>query len=305
MTTVDLHHLVKKEARCFSVPAIGKQSESQRKSLPSYGFGKGTRDGRQKQFISHEAAVTTSLCTHGPSGGPIYDIPSTMDVKPGKGPAFTKAASTNLYNIRPEDGLSTNDELQIHVDSQPFKYSRDATILIGTDPRGRLKDAELIKNHSAAFFGRVSPGPVYGGKFGPNIKNTRPRIGNAMPFGQKLPSKWQVLSDLPENVAPGIYDRKDIATKTAAFQTQNLSHRKNQAVNAFPHAAKFPKGKDCGEEVSKLEAATSAFGKQGLSRNRSEPTVGFGRGTRGGRSRTAICITRDDMGPKAHMDSSL
>jgi hypothetical protein len=305
MTTVDLHHLYdgkeKKKAHCFSAPSIGKQVESQRKSLPTYSFSRGTREKRHKEFISHEAAVTTSLCTHSPPGGPIYDIPSTLDVKEGRGAGFTKAASTDLYNIRPEDGINTNDELRIHVDSQPFKYDRDATILIGTDPRGKLKDAELIKNHSAAFFGRVSPGPVYGGAGGPNFKVTRPRMGMARPFGAKLPSRWQVTSDLPEKVGPGIYESKDTAVKTSAFKKQNLSHRINQPVNAFPHAAKFPKGIDASEAVSKLEAATSAFGRQGLSKNRSEPTVGFGRGTRNSRDRTAVCMTKDDQGPKAFM----
>jgi hypothetical protein len=301
MTTVDLHHLVDKKAHCFSAPAIGKQVESQRKSLPAYGFSRAGRASREKVFISHEAAVTTSLCTHSPEGGPIYDIPSTMDTKNGRGVAFTKGKVPGLYNFRPEDGISTNDELQILVDSQPFKYSRDTTVLIGTDPRGRLKDAELIKNHSAAFFGRVSPGPVYGGDGGPDIKPTRPKIGYAVPFGQK----WNIKdsTNTPDKVGPGVYDKKDIATKTAAFQNQNLSHRKNQAVNAFQRAPKFPKGRDESEAVSKLEAATSAFGKQGLSKNRSEPGVGFGRGSRNSRSRTALCITKEDMGPKAHMPS--
>jgi len=302
MTTVDLHHLVSKKAHCFSAPAIGKQVESQRKSLPAYGFSRAGRAARDKVFISHEAAVTTSLCTHSPEGGPIYDIPSTMDVKQGRGAGFTRAASTNLYNIRPEDGIDTNNELHIHVDSQPFKFNRDATMLIGTDPRGRLKDAELIKNHSAAFFGRVSPGPVYGGDGGPDFKICRPRMAMARPFGQKLPGAIGLKEgDTPDKVGPGMYEHKKHSSQTAAFQNQNLSHRRNQPVNAFPHAAKFLKGKDASEEVSKLEAATSAFGHQGLSKNRSEPLVGFGRGTRNSRSRTAVCMTKDDMGPKAHM----
>lgn len=302
MTTVDLHHLVDKKAHCFSAPAIGKQVESQRKSLPAYGFSRADRAKREKVFISHEAAVTTSLCTHSPEGGPIYDIPSTMDVKNGRGAGFTKAGAANLFPTRPDDGIDTNAELKIQVDSQPFKFARDATVLIGTDPRGRLKDAELIKNHSAAFFGRVSPGPVYGGDGGPDFKVTRPRMANARPFGIKTKILTQT-ADTPDKVGPGHYDRKDIAIKTSAFQTQNLSHRKNQPVNAFPQAPKFPKGRDESEAVSKLEAATSAFGKQSLAKNRSEPTIGFGRGSRNGRSRTALCITKEDMGPKAHMPS--
>merc|ERR1712039_1043247 len=75
---------------------------------------------------------------------------------------------------------------------------------------------------------------------------------------------------------------------------------RNQMVNAFPHEAKFPKTRNA-DAVSMLDAAKSSLGKQGLSNNRSEPTIGFGRGTRHSRSRTAMCITKDDMGPKAFM----
>merc|ERR1712178_275171 len=117
----------------------------------------------------------------------------------------------------------------------------------------------------------------------------------ARPFGAKLGSKWQQLSDLPKNVGPGIYPRKDVA-----IGSQHLSQRKNQPVNAFPHSAKFPKSRNA-DSVSVLDAAKSSLGKQGLSNNRSEPLIGFGRGTRDQRHRTAMCITKDGMGPKAFM----
>jgi hypothetical protein len=295
MTTLDLHDLVKKDAHSFAVPAIGKQVESQRKSMPACGISKVGREAREKVFISKEAAVTNLLCRQSTVFGPKYDIPSTMDVKDGRGAGFTKGSSTDLYNIRPEDGIPTNDELQIDVDSSQFKYPRDATMKIGTEARGRLKDAELIKNHTAAFVGRNSPGPVYGGRYGPGWVGTKERMAPARPFGAKLGSKWQELNDLPKNVGPGMYPRKDVAVGP-----QYLSQRKNQTVNAFPHAPKFAKTRSA-DTVSYLEAAKSSLGKQGLSNNRSEPLVGFGRGTRNQRSRTAICITKDDMGPKAFM----
>merc|ERR1711865_674673 len=117
----------------------------------------------------------------------------------------------------------------------------------------------------------------------------------ARPFGVKLKSSWQKLSSMPENIGPGIYPRKDVAVGN-----QYLSHRHSQPVNAFTRQDKFPKTRSA-DSVSILDAAKSSIGKQGLSKNRSEPTIGFGVGTRNARSRTAICMTKDDLGPKAFM----
>jgi hypothetical protein len=246
-------------------------------------------------YLSKEASNASGLCRESTIEGPKYDLPSTMDVKAGKGAGFTKGCSTDFLNIRSEDGIPTNDELQILVDSQQFKYQRDATMVIGTAPRGELKDAELIKNHSAAFVGRNSPGPVYGGNYGPDIKPTRPRMAMARPFGIRGQMKAWANSDTPETVGPGIYKRTDIA-----IAKQYLSQRKNQAVNEFGKPPKFEKSRNA-DSISLLDAAKSSLGKQALSNNKTEGTISFGRGTRNQRDRTAICITKQDLGPKAFM----
>lgn len=277
----------------FNVASIGTQAQSQRKSQPSYGLSKVSRDQRDKMFISHEHSKAGLLGRQSPIGGAIYNLPSTLDTK---GVGFTKGAGTQFLPQKPEEGIVSNDELGILIDSQQFKYGRDSTILIGTEPRGRLKDAELIKNHSAAFFGRSSPGPAaIGETYGPKIDITRPRMAMAAPFGVKLKSEWQKTNSMPDNVGPGIYPRKDVA-----LGRQNLSQRRNQPVNAFPQGAKFEKTRSA-DTVSQLDAAKSSIGKQGLSKNRSEPSIGFGVGTRDRRSRTAVCMTKEDLGPKAFM----
>jgi len=287
MTSLDAHS--------FHVPSIGPQAQSQRYTQPVYGLSKVGRDQRNKSFISHEHSRVDALGRQSPIGGPIYNLPSTLDLKHGVSFA-AGAGCIDHFAARPEDGIPTNDELGILVDSQQFKYGRDATMLIGTEPRGRLKDAELIKNHAAAFFGRESPGPAaIGDKYGPNFTATKKKMTYSMPFGGKLKQEWQKLSSQPDNVGPGIYPRKDIAVGA-----QHLSHRKNQPVNAFGKGPKFAKTRSS-DSISQLDAATSAYGKQVLSKNRSEPSVGFGCGTRDRRSRTAICMTKDDMGPKAFM----
>jgi len=225
----------------------------------------------------------------------VYDIPSTLNKNTT---VFPKSERPDILNTRPEDGLDSNNELQIHVDSQHFKYPRDATILIGTEPRGRLKDAELIKNHAAAFFGRASPGPAaIGEEYGPQWKSTKPRMAPARPFGAKVKGgkDWLNVSDLPVEVGPGIYPRKD-----TAIGQQNLSHRRNQTVNGFTKAPKFAKVRSA-DIISQYDAARSCFGKQVLGKNRSEPSMGFGSGSRDRRSRTALCMTPLDEGPRAVM----
>lgn len=261
-----------------------------------YGLSKCGREARDKTFISHEHSRVGSLGRESPVGGPIYNLPSTLDLTHGVSFA-AGAGCADIFGLpKASDGLLTNDELGILVDSQQFKYGRDSTMLIGTEPRGRLKDAELIKNHAAAFFGRESPGPAaIGDKFGPKFEATRPRMAMAMPFGIQLKVQWQRLNDQPDNIGPGMYPRKDVAVGK-----QYLSNRKNQPVNGFMQAPKFEKGRSA-DSVSLLDAAKSSVGKQVLSRNRSETTVGFGRGTRDRRSKTAICMTKDDLGPKAFM----
>jgi len=281
----------------FHLHSIGKQSQSQRKSQPSYLLSKVGRDQRDKCFISHEHSRVNLLGRQSPEGGAIYNLPSTLNLKTGV--AFSqgkKKDMTENLGVKGEDGLPTNDELGILVDSQQFKYGRDATMLIGTEPRGRLKDAELIKNHSAAFFGRQSPGPAaIGDKYGPAFAATKKKVAYSVPFGSKLKSDWQKTSSLPANVGPGMYPLKDISVGK-----QFLSQRRNQGNVAFDKAPKFVKTRSA-DTVSLLEAATSSLGKQALSKCRSEASVGFGVGTRDRRSRTAICITKEDLGPKAFM----
>jgi len=276
-----------------TVAACGIQAQSSRLSQPVYGISKVSREQREKMFLSQEHSRAGSLCRESPIGGAIYNLPSTLDTK---AMSFTKGASTDFLNGRPDLGVDSNAELVILPDSQQFKYGRDLTMIIGTDPRGKLKDAELIKNHASAFFGRASPGPAsIGDAGGPKFEITKPRMAMARPFGVKLKSNLFQQSSQPDNVGPGIYPRSD-----DCFSHQYLSHRKNQAVNGFSHAPKFPPTRSA-DSVSLLDAAKSSVGKQALSKNRSEPTIGFGVGTRDRRGKTALCMTEADKGPKAFM----
>jgi hypothetical protein len=246
-------------------------------------------------FISHEHSRVGALGRQSPIN-PAYEIPSSLNLKTGVSFGAGPAAGAGFLIIREEDGLPTNDELGIMVDSQQFKYGRDSSMIIGTEPRGRLKDAELIKNHSAAFFGRESPGPCANGdKYGPNYEMTKPKLCKGIiPFCGKW--KDDQNRSQPPNVGPGLYPRKDISVGP-----QKLSHRRNQPCNEFGRAPKFSKTTSAGDSISQLDAAKSSLGKQVLSRNRSEGAVGFSSCGRDRRSRMALCITTEDLGPKAFL----
>lgn len=286
MTSLDDHS--------FHLHSVGAQFQSQRKTAGIYTISNVGREKREKQFISHEHSKVSALGRQSPEAGPNYNLPSTLDLKHGVGFAQGKSAGPPFLKGKPEDGIDSNAELKILVDSQKFKYARDATMLIGTNPRGGLKDAELIKNHSAAFFARDSPGPCANGDtYGPSYEFTKKRMAFAAPFATKLPCNWQRISSQPDNVGPGIYPRKD-----NALGKQNLSHRRNEGSVAFSKAPKFEKPRNA-DSVSLLDAAKSSLGKQVLSKNRSEGAVGFSKNDRDKRARTAICITKEDLGPKA------
>lgn len=283
----------------FTVQALGDQYQSSRKSAPSVGISKVGRHQRENVFISKHATRVARIGRESPVGGHVYDVPSTLQTKGTIGFGYggrTDFTKVTMGRQDPDDN-PTNDALGITPDSQPFKYRRDTTSVIGTEPRGKLKDAFLLKNHASAFFGRNSPGPAaVGPEYGPNFNVVKERMAPARPFGMKYGAKdWARYGSNPEHVGPGRHDRKDVA-----IGPQYLSKRRNQSVNAIPKQQRFPEQKAGNDQISKLDAARSCFGKQPLHKNVSEPSVGFGSGSRDNRSRTKICITKLDEGPRAN-----
>lgn len=278
-----------------TVNAVGKQAQSQRHSAPSYGISKTGREHREKVFITEKMIKPNRLCREGPLGGAVYDLPSTLNPKPE-----IKMASGKRPDIwgtqKPED-IPSNDALFILPDSQPFRYPKQADILIGTEPRGKLNQAELMKAHAAAFFGRGSPGPAgVGGDYGPDFSVTKKRLGPARKFGVKITKPdWMQVSPMPPEVGPGRYTRKD-----SSLGAQHLTQRRNQSVHAFPRGPKFAKIRSA-DTISQLDAARTCFGKQPLGKNKTEPSINFNCDTRGSRDRTQVCRTDLDKGPVAFM----
>jgi len=278
-----------------TVNSIGAQAQSQRNTAPSYGISKTGREHREKVFITEKMIKPNRLCREGPLGGAVYDLPSTLNPKPEIKMASGKRP--DIWGTRKPEDVPSNDALFIIPDSQNFRYPKQADMKIGTEPRGKLNQAELMQAHAAAFFGRGSPGPAgVGGDYGPDFSVTKPRIGPARKFGVKITKPdWMQTSTLPAEVGPGRYPRKDIAVGP-----QYLSQRRNQSVHAFPRGPKFAKVRSA-DTISQLDAAISCFGKQKLGKNKSEPSINFNCDTRRARDRTQVCRTDLDKGPVAFM----
>lgn len=286
-----------------TVQACASQAQSQRKSAARIGISKVGRSQTEAAFISPDHTRTARLCRE-TKAGPVYDLPSTLGgcstrfaagpLDEGRSPERFRSQMTSNDDLY---SLPSNDVLRdVHPDSQPFKYRRDPKIIIGTQPRGKLKDAELIKNHTAAFYARDSPGPAaIGGKYGPAVGPTKPAPTGGQ-FGIKTTKgTWMSCGDNPPNVGPGTHERRD-----ASIGQQHLTRRRNQSVHGFPKQAQRPKNSHQ-DSVSVLDAARSCVGRQVLSKNRSAPSINFSADNRDGRSKAMICRTKEDVGPKAHL----
>jgi hypothetical protein len=284
-----------------TVSGFGKQAQSQRSSAPSIGISKVGRDAREKVFITETHIKPNRLGRESPIRDTI-NLPSTLNPQPQIKFGTSKRPDLSaIFGGKAEDAadIPTNDALDVIPDSQMFKYPRAGEIIIGTDPIGKLNTAELMINHSAAFYARDSPGPAaIGDKFGPDFKATKKRIGFARPFGikTKLKPDWQEITCLPAEVGPGMYPIRDVS-----IGQQHLTQRRNQPVHAIGRGPKFAKVRSEGSVISTIDADRSSFGRQALGKNRTEPTINFNCDTRKSRDRSQICRTKLDQGPSAFM----
>ncbi|KAF4651693.1 hypothetical protein FOL47_000251, partial [Perkinsus chesapeaki] len=121
----------------FSVSALGHQTDSIKPSRPAYSFGLGTRDAREKLFLSkeHEKLMPASC-----SPGPVYRLQSNHDDFHSYtfGHAPQRPAPRKRY---PDPSIDLTDAL---VDSQPFKYPAVKGTVFGSDPKGQIKNATIM-----------------------------------------------------------------------------------------------------------------------------------------------------------------
>jgi len=301
------------EANGFTCSALGKQAQSQRETIPTIKISRCGRAQTDAVYISEKHTRTAKIGRESPIGGPIYDNKSSLGGCSfsfgGAKRDITTLKKTNANRNRPgefflpqqedKDDMPTNDALDANPDANRFKYTRDAASIMGTCPRGQLKEAFLLESHPVAFFAHDSPGPAaIGGEFGPNYKFAMKSIAPARQFGRKTHHKgtnWMAFGSNPEEIGPGRHERKDVSVGQ-----QHLTQRINQPVNKFGQAPKFLKTKSQ-DTISNLDAAKSCLGKQALAKNRSEPSINFSADNRDTRSKSMLCMTPLDRGPTSSM----
>lgn len=276
----------------FTMPALGKQNTSSRKNAPNYSLASCSRDKRANVFISREASRSTPAPNASP--GPVYELPDTWG-KSGLSVKFTKGPQRVFGNWKANYPDSSNDVVGATIDSQPFRYHNVKGTLFGTDPKGQLKNATILKNHAQAFYGRQSPGPQ---AYLPDATATEKKLTHATPFGAKTKVIGEEGSGTDEQVGPGHYKRTDFS-----IGAQALSHRRNQPTFAFSKMPKFGgrKRRAGSEPATELKVNLSSFGKQVDATRRSEPAMGFGNATRAHFQRVSRCMTALDVGPVATM----
>jgi len=282
------------DANGFTVAGVGDQYQSSRKSAPAHTISAVSREARRNVFITEGHIKPNRLGRESPKADTI-ELPSTLNTNLTAAAAFGYGGRTDFTACKVDpDSIPSNDAMDLLPDSQQFKYKRDPSIIIGTEPRGKLKQAELLKAHSAAFYGKASPGPACQGA--PKFEVTKPRMAPARPFACKSKLVWPGMYNNPPEVGPGTFERPDVA-----IGPQHLTRRRNQSTHAFPQAPKFGPSPKPDDMISKYDAARSCLGKQVLNRNRSEPSVQFNCDSRDTRSRTKLCMTKSDEGPRANM----
>eukprot|EP00930_Biecheleria_cincta_P054891 TRINITY_DN4127_c0_g1_i1.p1 TRINITY_DN4127_c0_g1~~TRINITY_DN4127_c0_g1_i1.p1 ORF type:complete len:312 (+),score=42.75 TRINITY_DN4127_c0_g1_i1:226-1161(+) len=281
----------------FTISGLGDQYQSARKSAPTHTISAVSREARRNVFIT-EAHVKPNLLGRESPKADTINLPSTLNTNLTATAAFGFGGRTDFTAVKVDpDSIPSNDAMDLQPDSQQFKYKRDPTIIIGTEPRGKLKQAELMKAHGAAFYGRASPGPAgVGGEYGPKWEITKPRMAPARPFAHKTKLVWPGVYNNPPEVGPGTFERPDVS-----IGPQYLTKRRNQSTHAFPHAPKFGPSPKPDDMISNYDAARSCLGKQVLHKNRSAPSIGFNTDSRDSRAKTKLCMTRSDEGPRANM----
>lgn len=267
----------------FDVPAIGKQFDSKKESMPVFSFGTSNRERhQQKIFLSDKHEKHKGKMN---SPGPVYSMPSTM----GAGPHFGFGTS-----VRPHDKAaypdSSVDLTCAEVDSQGVKFHSSKSIHFGTESRENPKNAELLRTHPQGGLGVGVPGS---GEYSPNEKHTTqrsPRFG--MGTEKKLPET--ATSQTPRHVGPGTYPTRQAIGQQACSANRSAPSWK---FGGSPRSPKLEQSNALLDPSPNL----SSLGQQVVSSARTAPHYGFGTATRHHAAKTHLVQTSEDKGPSARM----
>jgi hypothetical protein len=282
------------------VPAVGRQYESKKDSMPSYSFGTGTREAaRIKVYQGSKAEKSKSVMV---SPGPVYAQPSSI----GNAAKFSFGTDENRKSAKAKYPDSSVDLTCSLVDSQHVKYRRDPTMVFGTEPRMSAKNGELLRMNPLAGYATESPGALeyYPDKAEPKVHKAEPCYSFGQPIEEKkggpppkMPQRMKPLnlSSTPRHVGPGSH------RQVAGIGPQPLSSRSSAPQWSFSNSPRDPPRDDGKQQLLTISPELSSMGKQVASKRSTMPICKFGSSTRDGMARTQIAMTELDRGPVANM----
>jgi hypothetical protein len=255
--------------------SIGHQASSLRPSSAGFSFGRSSR---------------SRLADAGKdSPGPVYLTPEAIGSAPTSVFGTASARAPNHYPYPP----SSVDLLRSarSVDHADLKFPSARGTVFGTEMRGDVKNAEVLRNSPEAGYGKAGPGFVYN----PNDKPARPKSAPVYTMRARTPIH-QNRSSTPNRVAPNSY-RSEVA-----IGVQHESKKKTAPRSTFSRSDRFGKSKESSGDVSMQTAPIiSCFGNQKVSGFKSQPSAGFGSATRESRGKSGNHCSGKDGGPAGRM----
>ena len=244
--------------------AFGQMYSSSKKTQPKISFGKATRSKNEKIYQSKALSKTQFLGKQGP--GPKY--------QPDYKPLLKKLPKWSF-------GTSKRNNIKKNKGKYDFYELEDIRLDISTSKASTYKKSKDFKfTSSKRFLGETKkeneiPGPIY------NIPGcVKKKIGNT--FGFRRGGKKSKLSKnlgTSQNVGPDSYNPK----------YKFLSQKVKKPIFSFGKSKrKFGMKKNIKNETYEKY---NSFGKQNMTKKKTENRVKFGKGVRG----SSAGVFRGDM----------
>lgn len=297
----------------FDMPALGRQMNSKKETMPAFSFGTGSRDvARDKLYVSprHEKGKVSFI-----SPGPVYAQRSTV----GSSAAHGFGTEQQRMHGKAKYPDSSVDLTCCTVDSQKVKFPSTSGVHFGTEVKMCKKNAEMYRVNPTAGFGTESPGM----KMKPPITDMTPRGFQERIRQEKLErGEFQVSKGTPAySIGPtsgpagaGKTDRINLNQASTPRHVGPGSHRTPCALGEQPTSARTtvpawsfcqgPRQMNEQQEEGPIYDASpelSSMGKQLVSSARSAPSCSFGSSTRDHKAKTAMLQLEADKGPSAFM----
>lgn len=278
----------------FDTPAIGRQHNSQKETMPAFSFGTSTRERTAKKVVLTKAHEKRKAVMNSP--GPVYGIPSTV----GDGPKFGFGTEEQRGTIKAPYPDSSVDLTCSTVDTQTVKFDSTKGVHFGTEQRMNTKNAEIIRTNPSAQFGMCSPGSFdYCPEDGLVVK--APAEYSFGPKNGKINDKQATRMSAPQmstprHVGPGSHGQP------SGMGSQPNSRKKSAPSWSFAglrHSDLTPPRPHKNMPLLDLSPELSSLGRQVVSSARSAPQCGFGSATRDQNAKTYLVVTEADRGAAA------